>query len=205
MKKSRCVLASAYAAISLALVTATPYAVAENDITSAFTPQTPPNWELREHDAMDAVELISVLADGSFSTMCSDGACGVFVEPAAGCVPGTKYPLLINSAKQVGVVSTQCAVMPGNKEGEVRHVVLLQKQEVLIKAMMNEVDLTIAFPTQAGQMNVLEIRMSGVRDVLAKLMPDVEMPKTESESDGTSQSEASDPNKTADLKVHYHL
>jgi|GEM_PF-7091792 len=205
MKMSRCVLASVFVATSLALVTAAPNAVAENDITPAFTPQTPANWEIRKHEEMDAVELISVLADGSFSTMCSEGACGVFVEPAAGCVPGTKYPLLINSAKQVGVVSTQCAVMPGAKEGEVRHIVLLQKQEVLIKAMMNEIDLTIAFPTQAGQMNVLEVRMSGVRDILAKLMPDVEMPKAKPKSEESAEPEASDPNKTADLKVQFHL
>lgn len=205
MKMSRSVLASGYAAISLALFSATPSAVAENDITPAFTPQTPTNWELREHASIDAIELISVLTEGSFSTMCSDGNCGVFVEPAAGCVPGAKYPLLINSAKQVGVVSTRCAELPGEKDGEVRHVVLLQKQDVLIKAMMNEVDLTIAFPTQAGQMNVLEIRMQGVREVLARIMPGLETPDADSKSEDRSDAQPGDASPTADLKVEYHL
>ncbi len=205
MKMSRSLLTSAYAAISLALFTATPSAIAENDITPTFTPETPTNWELREHDSINAVELISVLTEGSFSTMCSNGNCGVFVEPAAGCVPGAKYPLLINSAKQVGVVSTRCAELPGDKEGEVRHVVLLQKQDVLIKAMMNEVDLTIAFPTQEGQMNVLTISMQGVSDVLARLIPGLKMPDTDSRTEENSGDQSGESTPTADLKVEYHL
>jgi hypothetical protein len=76
-------------------------AQAENDISPSSEPSvstisTPANWEIREHAEMKATELISRLAQGSFSTMCSDGTCGVFVEPLAGCVPGAKYPLLIN-------------------------------------------------------------------------------------------------------------
>jgi hypothetical protein len=68
-------------------------------------------------------------------------------------------------------VPTQCTTIPGAIEGELRYVVLLQQHQTLLKAMMEEIDLTIAFPTQAGQMNVLEIEMTGVRDVLAALVP----------------------------------
>ena len=52
-------------------------------------------------------------------------------------------------------------------------MVLLQQHQTLLKAMLDEIDLTIAFPTQAGQMNVLEIQMSGVRAILASLIPDM--------------------------------
>lgn len=161
---------------------------AENDISPSSEPSTPAittpaNWEIREHAEMKATELISRLAQGSFSTMCSDGTCGVFVEPLAGCVPGAKYPLLINSAKQVGVVPTQCTTIPGASEGELRYVVLLQQHKTLLKAMMEEIDLTIAFPTQAGQMNVLEIEMTGVREVLATLVPG--MVSDEKSADGS--------------------
>ncbi|MGC1441011.1 MAG: hypothetical protein WA888_10420, partial [Burkholderiaceae bacterium] len=112
---------SAATAVSLSFL---PQVVnAENDISPSSEPLTPSNWEIRKHAEMHATELISRLAQGSFSTMCSEGNCGVFVEPLAGCVPGAKYPLLINSAKQVGVIPTQCTTIPGAKEGELRYVV----------------------------------------------------------------------------------
>lgn len=172
------------ATMSIAMSCLPMMANAENDISPSSEPATPANWELRQNAEMQATELISRLAQGSFSTLCSDGTCGVFVEPLAGCVPGAKYPLLINSAKQVGVVPTQCTTIPGGKDGEVRYVVLLQQHQTLLKAMMEEIDLTIAFPTQAGQMNVLEIEMSGVRDVLAELIPDLaaKTPRKENEA-----------------------
>lgn len=163
----------ANAAVGVAVACMPLLVSAENDISPSPDPVTPANWEVRQHAEMQATEVISRLAQGSFSTLCSDGSCGVFVEPLAGCVPGAKYPLLINSAKQVGVVPTQCTTIPGQKDGEVRYVVLLQQHKTLLKAMLDEIDLTIAFPTQAGQMNVLEIEMSGVRAILASLIPEL--------------------------------
>lgn len=172
--------------VSLGLVVSSG-AVAENDISPSSEPTLPDHWELRKHDNPNAMELISRVKAGSLSTMCTEGTCGVFVEPASGCVPGAKYPLLINSAKQVGIVPTQCSVIRASEEGKVRYVVLLQDQKSMIKAMLQEQDITIAFPTQAGQMDVLELDMTGVRDALSEIMPDLPDVESAESSDVQSQ------------------
>lgn len=165
--KIRAILGS----LGVTLLIALPPAHAEDDLSPSTELKLPANWELRRDDETNAVELTSRVSAGAFSTMCSGDSCGVFVEPVSGCVPGAKYPLLINSAKQVGVIPTKCAAIPGAKDGEVRLVVLLQEEKALIKAMMEETDLTIAFPTQAGQMDVLDVKMAGVRNALRQMVP----------------------------------
>lgn len=196
MKSTRKLKLSALiGSVGLGLALSSGTSLAENDLSPSSDPvvKVPASWELRQHDNPDALELISRVKAGALSTMCSDGACGVFVEPASGCVPGAKYPLLINSAKQVGIVPTQCTVLKSEKEGEVRYVVLLQDQKSMIKAMMQEQDLTIAFPTQAGQMDVLELDMTGVRDALSELMPDLPDSPESDDADAQARPTGSDP------------
>ncbi|MEZ5651619.1 MAG: hypothetical protein R3E87_13865 [Burkholderiaceae bacterium] len=126
-------------------------------------------WQLLEPTSEGSVELVARDRAGALATVCQDGECGVFVEPVDGCVPGSQYPLLINSAKQVGVISSTCGVLSAN--GSDRYVVKLEPQNALFPAMMNGDDISIAFPTQAGAMNVIYISMSGVREHLSRLLP----------------------------------
>ena len=80
--------------------------------------------------------------------------------------------MLINSSKRVGVVPTRCTTIPatGNAEG-VRYVVMFSEQKAMFQAMLEEMDLSIAFPTQEGSMNVINVAMTGVREMLASVLP----------------------------------
>ncbi len=126
-------------------------------------------WQLLEPAPDGSIELVARDRAGAVAAVCNDGECGVFVEPIAGCVPGSRYPLLINSAKQVGVIASTCGVLTSN--GASRYVVRLERQNALFPAMLRGDDISIAFPTQGGSMNVIHVNMEGVRDHLAKLLP----------------------------------
>ncbi|MGH1359025.1 MAG: hypothetical protein ACRBC3_09705 [Burkholderiaceae bacterium] len=147
---------------------------AEGDLTPLSDGTPAPSWEIKRHAEGGVVELVTGNDSGSLSTMCTDDACGVFVEPQAGCIPGASYPLLINSSKRVGVVPTRCAMIPTAASGEgVRYVVMFREQNAMFQAMLEEMDLSIAFPTQSGDMNVINVAMSGVRDMLASVLPNL--------------------------------
>ncbi|MEZ5659735.1 MAG: hypothetical protein R3E83_14730 [Burkholderiaceae bacterium] len=126
-------------------------------------------WQLLDPAADGSVELVARDRAGALAAVCQDGECGVFVEPLDGCIPGSQYPLLVNSAKQVGVIASTCGVLSAS--GSERYVVKLEPQNALFPAMMNGDDISIAFPTQDGEMNVIYISMAGVREHLAKLLP----------------------------------
>ncbi len=147
---------------------------AEGDLTPLSDGKPAPSWKIKRHAQGGVVELVTGNDSGSLSTMCTDEACGVFVEPQAGCIPGASYPVLINSSKRVGVVPTRCAVIPRAASDEgVRYVVMFREQNAMFQAMLEEMDLSIAFPTQAGAMNVINVAMGGVRDMLASVLPNL--------------------------------
>lgn len=147
---------------------------AEGDLTPLSDGKPAPSWEIKRHAEGGVVELITGNDSGSLSTMCTDEACGVFVEPQAGCIPGASYPVLINSSKRVGVVPTRCAMIPKAASAEgVRYVVMFREQNAMFQAMLEEMDLSIAFPTQGGEMNVIKVVMTGVRDMLASVLPNL--------------------------------
>lgn len=126
-------------------------------------------WQLLESAENGTVELVARDHAGAVATVCQSGSCGVFVEPSAGCVPGSQYPLLINSARQVGVIASTCGVL--NSNGSERYVVRIEPQNALFPSMIRGEDISIAFPTQGGEMNVIYISMEGVREHLRKLLP----------------------------------
>jgi len=149
------------------------HVLAEDDLTPLSEPdKAAPSWKIKRHVERGVVELVTGNEGGTLSTMCTDDACGVFVEPTAGCVPGATYPVLINSSKRVGVVPTRCAMIKDSESGTgVRYVVMFREQNAMLQAMLEEMDLSIAFPTQAGAMNVIDVAMTGVRDMLASVLP----------------------------------
>lgn len=169
------------------LVTSSPV-FAEDDLTPLTEGKPTHSWRIIKHASTGAVEMIARDIAGSLSTMCQDDVCGVFVEPVAGCVPGASYPVLINSSKRVGVVPSQCATIPSSDPSGVRHIVMFKEQKAMIQALMEELDLSIAFPTQAGAMDVINVPMRGVRDMLATVMP--ELPESPA-----SKPDASSPRK----------
>lgn len=145
---------------------------AEGDLTPLSDGKPAPSWKIHRHVDRDVIELVTGNSSGSLSTLCSDAACGVFFEPQAGCVPGARYPVLINSSKRVGVVPTWCTMIPKAVRADgVRYVVMFREQNAMFQAMLEEMDLTIAFPTQGGEMNVISVAMTGVRDMLASVLP----------------------------------
>ncbi len=126
-------------------------------------------WQLLEPAPDGSVELVARDRAGAIAAVCNERECGVFIEPVAGCVPGSRYPLLINSARQVGVFASTCGVLTSN--GSSRYVVRPEKQNALFPAMLRGDEVTIAFPTQEGSVNVIRVSMAGVREHLARLLP----------------------------------
>lgn len=121
-------------------------------------------WSLVEHDDGQAIELTRRSGDGALSTVCSNGQCNVFVEPDSACMPGSKYPVLMNSARQMGVLTGVCRLV--RDETGARLVVHLQQKATLFQAMARGDDLSLAFPTVGGEMDVIEVSMRGVMPLL---------------------------------------
>lgn len=57
----------------------------------------------------------------------------------------------------------------------------------MIQALMEELDLSIAFPTQAGAMDVINVPMQGVREMLSRVMPNLPGADTPSERPGSAR------------------
>lgn len=172
MKSTKAVQLGLGLSLVTMLVTSGP-ALAEGDLTPLSEPgKAAPSWKIMRHAERGVVELVTGNDGGTLSTLCTDDACGVFVEPTSGCVPGANYPVLINSSKRVGVVPTRCAMIKDESaESGVRYVAMFREQNAMLQAMLEEMDLSIAFPTQAGDMNVIDVAMTGVREMLASVLP----------------------------------
>jgi invasion protein IalB len=145
-------------------------AVAAQDAkTPSAKPAVVSNWQVLESDRNGTVEVMARDEAGAVSAICKQDKCGVFVEPVAGCVPGSSYPLLVNSAKQVGVIASICGVL--QSQGADRYMVKIEPQDALFPAMMRGDVISIAFPTQGGEMNVINVSMAGIRPHLERLVP----------------------------------
>ncbi|MEZ5741655.1 MAG: hypothetical protein R3E68_20995 [Burkholderiaceae bacterium] len=146
------------------------------------------NWQVLESDRHGTVEVMARDEAGAVSAICKQDTCGVFVEPIAGCVPGSSYPLLVNSAKQVGVIASICGVL--QSQGADRYMVKIEPQDALFPAMMRGDVISIAFPTQAGEMNVIHVSMAGIRPHLERLVPSLgkadKTDKTDEDADAAS-------------------
>ncbi|MFK7964927.1 MAG: hypothetical protein AB8C46_13270 [Burkholderiaceae bacterium] len=128
-------------------------------------PATVEGWHLVEHQAGQAVELTRASEGGALSTVCSNGQCNVFVEPRSACLPHVKYPILVNSARKMGVLTGVCRLLDDKHEGP-RLVVHLLDSKSMFAAMLSGDDLSLAFPTMGGDMDVIEIEMAGVVPLL---------------------------------------
>ena len=127
-------------------------------------PATVEGWHLVEHHAGQVIELTRSSEGGALSTFCSNGQCNVFVEPRSACLPHMKYPILVNSARKMGVLTGVCRLLD-DKKGS-RLVVHLLDLKSMFAAMLRGDDLSLAFPTMGGEMDVIEIEMAGVVPLL---------------------------------------
>ena len=148
------------------LVAALAWVPALAEIPAAVDPLPPPanGWTLTEHDDGRAVEVQYRSAGGGLSAVCSNGNCNVFVEPASSCQPRMRYPLVFNSARRMGVMAGVCMVLAD--ESGPRRVVHLQQRQSVFKAMLAGEDMTVAFPTASGAIDVIEVKMTGVMSLL---------------------------------------
>lgn len=121
-------------------------------------------WTVTEHDEGRAVEVQHRSAGGGLSAVCSNGKCNVFVEPVSSCQPNMRYPLVFNSVRRMGVMAGVCMVL-ADKNGP-RRVVHLEQRQAVFKAMVAGEDLTVAFPTASGAMDVIDVKMAGARSLL---------------------------------------
>lgn len=172
-------------------------------------------WSLVEHDDGRAIELTRRSGDGALSTVCSDGQCNVFVEPDSACMPGSKYPVLMNSARQMGVLTGVCRLVRDTSGA--RLVVHLQQKTTLFKAMARGDDLSLAFPTVGGEMDVIEVNMRGVMPLLKVAVshrsPSIgraDTPATGKPAKGYRQARRDDSHSAVDVavrdsKTRYHL
>jgi len=127
-------------------------------------PSTVEGWHLLEHQGGQAVELTRQSSGGALSTVCSNGKCNVFVEPRSACLPHVKYPILLNSARQMGVLTGVCRLL--TDDNGPRLVVHLLDRKSMFSAMLRGDDLSLAFPTMGGEMDIIEIEMAGVVPLL---------------------------------------
>lgn len=121
-------------------------------------------WQVIEHDNGQAVEVTRRSAGGSVSTVCAGGQCNVFVEPLSTCTPSAEYPILLNSTNQVGVIPGVCRII-ADEHGS-RQVVHLKDRQAVFAAMLKGDDLSLAFPTAHGAVEVIEVVMEGLRPLL---------------------------------------
>jgi len=127
-------------------------------------PATIEGWHLVEHQGGQAVELTRTSNGGALSTVCSAGKCNVFVEPRSACLPHMKYPILLNSARQMGVLTGVCRLV--TDDNGPRLVVHLLDRKAMFTAMLRGDDLSLAFPTMGGEMDIIEVEMAGVVPLL---------------------------------------
>lgn len=139
-------------------------AAADYDEAGRPHPSTVEGWHLVEHQNGQAVELTRISTGGALSAVCSNGQCNVFVEPRSACLPHMKYPILLNSARQMGVLTGVCRLLTSDKGP--RLVVHLLDRKSMFTAMLRGDDLSLAFPTMGGEMDIIEIEMAGVVPLL---------------------------------------
>ncbi|MEZ5658473.1 MAG: hypothetical protein R3E83_08050 [Burkholderiaceae bacterium] len=125
-------------------------------------PLTP--WRIAKAVNDSTAHLVHVASGGSLHAICTRSECDMFVEPAAGCVPGQVYPVLANSAVKVGVMPSRCVLVRDDDQPKL--VVHIAKPGFLVGSLLSARDLSLAFPTQDGLMNVLDIRMQGAASLL---------------------------------------
>lgn len=140
------------------------FAQADTVETDMPTAGASSGWQVIEHDNGQAVELTRQSAGGSVSTVCAGGQCNVFMEPLSTCTPLAEYPILLNSTNQVGVIPGVCRVIVD--ENGSRQVVHLKDRHAVFAAMLKGDDLSLAFPTTDGTVEVIEVVMEGLRPLL---------------------------------------
>lgn len=125
-------------------------------------------WRIAQVTERGTVRLSNRVSNGSLHAVCSASECNMFVEPDAGCLPGSTYPLLVNSPDKVGVIASRCMAI--HKSDGTRLVVHLAASTYLVAQMIHGADVSIGFPTQRGQLDVLNIRMKGAGQLLARAL-----------------------------------
>lgn len=134
--------------------------------TEGREPDLASSWTVTERMDSGSVRLSSSDIQGTLHAVCDQAGCAMFVEPLAGCTPGQPYPLLMNSARKVAVLPSHCVVI--REDEGLRLVARVAASDDLVAALLSNTDISIAFPTQAGSMAVLNIRMAGAGQLLAQ-------------------------------------
>ncbi len=152
--------------ISITLFSPLTFAAGAHLEDQASSPE--PLWRVIKHGSGNVVELAASGGAGNFGAACQANGCVFFVEPASGCHPGQRYPLLLNTARSVGVVPSECTIM--KTEGQPgRRVARVLVHQALFAPIEQGLDVSIAFPTQAGSVDVIAVSTNGLRSAIKKL------------------------------------
>lgn len=139
----------------------------------ATEPDTPPvmesdGWSVRQHEGGESVELVTRNDAGAFGAICTEGSCVLFIEPRKGCDPGSVYPIMANSATTIAMVESACqrvteSPSPGSPT---RTLATLAPSPALMASIANGERIALAFPQTEGDVDVLAVETSGMRNAL---------------------------------------
>lgn len=155
------------ALLSLSLVACSDLPVKEEPVA----PEVTVSWVTHKEEGSSVTEYSQKSNGGTFTVACTSDTCGVFIKPKSGCMYDVSYPVMVNSSKRIGVISSKCTYL--NRNGEQHQIVMFREQTAFILALLEEMDFTMSFPTQGGDMDVLTISSLGMRARLQEAAPDL--------------------------------
>ncbi len=125
-------------------------------------------WQVVKHTTSNLIEATASGAGGTFGAACRAGQCAFFIEPASGCNPGQNYPLLINTARSVGIVPSECTIME-TVDGADRLVARVLVQQAFFEPIRDGLDVSIGFPAQSGSLDVIAVSTIGLRAAVKEM------------------------------------
>ncbi|MGE0315100.1 MAG: hypothetical protein AB7P21_26075 [Lautropia sp.] len=147
--------------------------------SDADTPRiAPSNWDVVPDTGDGAIELSYRDGASELSLHCGSSGCALFVEPRSGCFPGLVYPLLLNSASQVGIAPSTCVTVAGRGalRDSPRTGVLIGPDTEFVAGLFVGEPLTVAFPATEGGMEVVDVSVDGLPEALASAREQQEGP-----------------------------
>jgi|GEM_PF-5388126 len=179
---AKATVTTAFSLAALVVTTASAAPTWSTDVSS--------DWKLAERASAQVIHLTNTVPEGTLHALCSHSGCELFVEPRSGCVPGASYPVLVNSADSVGVKRSQCQIVV--QQAIYHQVVQIHSAQDVVTSIIEGDAISIAFPTQGGQMDVMNIRTVGAAKLLATELGQIEPVQTEpvrKESQAVARSE----------------
>ena len=138
----------------------------------AAEPDSPPvdndGWSVRQHENDESVELVTRSEAGAFGAICAEGSCVLFIEPTKGCDPGSVYPVMANSATTIAMVESSCQRVTESRTpgGPIRTLATLAPSPALMTSIAKGERIALAFPQTEGDVDVLAVETSGMRDAM---------------------------------------